>query len=163
MPKPVDPLPGLPYTVVDKRELPPPLDRTPKPGIDHGTWVNLMRLLAILPTDKAIRVSLNRGWLRTSVVSSLHSAARLVGLKVNTCSDARAVYVVRVGKRPPKGLTDLGTGACRYCGERFAKKRKTQEVCGREDCQKQRVRDNNREYEARRRRKGKGKGGQAGL
>lgn len=156
MSKPVNPVPGIPYTVVKKRDLPPPRSRARKPGMDHGAWVRLVRLVAILAPDEAVRVSLTRGWTKASVMSSLHSAARLVGLRLNTCTDERDrwVYVVRVGRREPVTTPGPGMGVCRYCGQEYQKVRHKQEVCGERVCQLARVRDNNRAYDARRKNKG---------
>lgn len=134
------------YDVISKTEIPPTPDS--HNGDRYGEWMAMVRRFLLCGPDQAIRVRLD-GQSHAAAISSLHTSARKVGLKISTMRDGDTLYVTRMA-------TGEGTAKkphpyeCRFCGSKGRTTRKNKTCCGELACQKKRRKINREQYRARR-------------
>lgn len=134
------------YKIISRSEIPP----CPTPTNEHyGEWLAMARTMRLLAPDQAVRVNLE-GQTSSAAVSSIHCAARRVGITVSTMRLRDRVFVVRTGvtniqPNPPM------TFNCKHCRQTCETTTPNQEYCRKVKCQGARKRKNNRALRERRR------------
>ena len=134
------------YEIISKAEIPP----TPAAanGDRYGEWIAMARRFMLCDQSQAIKVRLD-DLSHAAAISSLHTAARKVGLKLSTMRDGNILYVTRIA-------TGEGTEKkphpyqCHYCGAKGRTTRKIKTCCGDQVCQKKRRKKNREQYRTRR-------------
>lgn len=134
------------YEVISKADIPPTPDAGN--GDRYGEWTALARTFMLCQPDRALRIRLD-GITHATAISSLHTAARKVGLKLSTMRDGDILYVTRLAlcEANEKKPHDY---KCRYCGATGRTTRKIKTCCGNLDCTKKRRKKNREAYKARR-------------
>jgi hypothetical protein len=135
------------YSIIPRNQIPP---TPPSTNENYGEWLAMARMIHLLPAEKAVRVEL-KGQTSSAAVSSIHSAARRVGITVSTMRHRDQVFVVRTG------VTDITpnppmTFGCKHCRQVCETTTPNQEYCRKAECQGARKRKNNQNLRARRRR-----------
>lgn len=140
---------SLEYRVVPKSAIP---STPPTTNELYGQWAALARLLPRLASSEAVEIELGR--LSPAVaVSSLHGAARVVGVKISTMRVGGRMYVFRTGVTGKARRPMVWEYVCKCCKGVKKGKRPKQEYCPEKECQAERRRVNNRNFYNRRRRK----------
>jgi hypothetical protein len=112
----------------------------------------MARMMRLLPADKAVRVYL-QGQTSSAAVSSIHCAARRVGITVSTMRLRDQVFVVRTGVTAIEPNPPM-TFECKHCRQTCETTTPNQEYCRKAECQGARKQKNNLALK-RRRREGK--------
>jgi hypothetical protein len=140
------------YTIIKRSEIPLP---PPSTNEHYGEWLAMARMMRLLAPDQAVRVEL-KGQTSSAAVSSIHCAARRVGMTVSTMRLRDQVFVVRTGVTEIEADPPM-TFDCRHCRQTNETTTPNQEYCRKAECQGARKRKNNRALRERRRAK---KGGE---
>lgn len=128
----------LNYEVIAKSAIPPaPARHRPY----NGQWLALARLIRdrLLPQEAVV---LRLGTLAyNSAVSSLHCAAKEVGVRLSTLHFGNELYIVRTAVTAPQSRWGKRRREepCVYCGEVYCTTRPNQRTCGRDACRRKRV------------------------
>ena len=131
----------LNYRVIKKSEIPPP---PPPHNKRYGQWLALARLIRMLEPDEAVEIALTPELYASKAITSIHGAARAIGVGISSLTTPTHLYIVRTGKKEPQpvwGVTRYNK-ACAHCGVEFDTARKWQEYCGKVECVKARKRKN---------------------
>lgn len=138
------------YKIISRSEIPP---CPPSTNEHYGEWLAMARMMRLLPAEKAVRVNLE-GQASSAAVSSIHCAARRVGMTVSTMRLRDCVYVVRTGVTNIQPDPPM-TFNCKHCRQVCETTTPNQDYCRKVKCQGARKRKNNRALRERRR-KGNG-------
>ena len=99
--------------VILRTEIPPPCP----PNVDKGYWDAMVRRLAILHEDEALRISFPGDQVTSSMKSSLFTAAGRAGRRVTILVRGACLYAWLCGEREPKRyLPPRPSFPCEVCG-----------------------------------------------
>lgn len=132
------------YRVISKSAIPP---TPPSTNENYGEWLAIARLLDLLAPNEAVEIEL-AGRNAAVVVSSLHSAARSIGLRVSTMRAGDRMYTFRVGQVEPTHQPKRFTFQCLACKQLRATKWKRQKYCSETQCQRARHNKNSNAWRA---------------
>lgn len=133
------------YSIINRRDIPP---MPPATNERYGEWLALARTIRLMPADRAVCIELG-GMSPATAASSIHGAARRVGIKLSTMRISGKLYAVRVGTQEP--LADRRIKfTCKHCRLEMESTTPNQEYCNALVCQGARKRKNNRALRDRR-------------
>ena len=138
------------YKIIHRSEIPP---CPPSTNEHYGEWLAMARMIRLMQPDRAVRVELH-GMSSSAAVSSIHCAARRVGITVSTMRLRDQVFVVRTGVTEIESNPPM-TFDCKHCRQTCETTTPNQEYCRKVECQGARKRKNNQAVRERRR-EGKG-------
>lgn len=128
------------YRVIQKSAIPP---TPPATNENYGEWLAIARLLAKLAPHEAIAVEL-QGRNCAGVVSSLHSAGRVAGVRISTMRSGDRLYCFRIGTTIPAPPPKRWDFQCMACKRWKTGNRRGQKYCSEDGCQRERKNKNNR-------------------